>query len=44
MTVASILYLIALVFFILAALPINTGPLNLGWIGAAFLTAALWFD
>lgn len=40
----TLLLAIALILFIFAALPIPSSPINLGWAGAAFLTAAFLFD
>lgn len=41
--VASLLFIIALVLFVLAACAIQIGSVNFGWLGLAFLTAGhLW--
>jgi hypothetical protein len=40
MPISTVMLVIALVLFILAALPIPS-PVNLGWAGMAFLTIAV---
>lgn len=40
MTVATLLLLAALVCFVVAALPVNTGRVGVGWVGAALFTLA----
>jgi hypothetical protein len=42
-TLRTIFVVAALVLFILASLNTPSSRVNLGWAGAAFLTAAVWF-
>jgi hypothetical protein len=43
-TVATLLLLAALVCFVVAALPVNTGRVAIGWAGAALFTLASLLD
>ena len=43
LTLRTLFIVVALVLFILAALNTPSSKVNLGWAGAAFLTAAVWF-
>lgn len=43
MDVSVLLVVIGMIFFVLAALPIPTGPLSLGWLGMAFFAASFLF-
>ncbi len=40
--IQTILLVFAFVFFVLAAFEVNFPHVTLGWLGMAFLTAALW--
>jgi hypothetical protein len=42
-TLRLIFLAFAIVLFLLAGFSISTTKLNFGWLGLAFLTAALWF-
>lgn len=39
--ISIILLVVALILFVLAAVPVAATRFNLGWLGAAFLTGAL---
>lgn len=40
MTIASILLVVSLILFLLAAFNVPAGPVSLGWAGAAFFVLA----
>jgi hypothetical protein len=44
MTVSTLLLVAALACFVLAAVPVNTGRVAVGWAGAALFTAAVLLD
>lgn len=40
LTLSSVCLIVAIILFILAALPIPTSPVSLGWLGLAFFAVS----